>query len=99
MAVRDQPGNGRTVVLRRQSARVVEGRPRGGYTDMFEVICCDCGDGPSLDYSEASRELHLIPAPYPLVDGISASIEQCGQHRQPARATSRGRGRMLADRR
>jgi hypothetical protein len=33
MAARHQPGGGRTV-LRRQPARIVEGRPEGGYTDV-----------------------------------------------------------------
>src|SRR5271170_6394210 len=48
MAARDQPGDGWTVVLRRQPARMVEGRPEGGYTDAGEIICCDCGDHPDL---------------------------------------------------
>jgi hypothetical protein len=56
MATCDQPGGGWTVVLRRRPARVVEGRPEGGYTDAFEIICCDCGDHPDLDYSEVSPE-------------------------------------------
>jgi hypothetical protein len=99
MATSDQPGNGWMVVLRRQPARMAEGRPEGGDTDMFEIICCDCGDHPDLDYSEVSPELQRIRWPYPTADGISANVEHVGLHRQPARATSLGRGRMLADRR
>jgi hypothetical protein len=65
MATRDQPGDGWTVVLRRQPARMVEGRPEGGYTDLFEIICCDCGDHPDLDYREVSAVLQRVRGPYP----------------------------------
>ena len=99
MATREQPGDGWTAVLRRQPARMVEGRPEGGYTDLFEIICCDCGDHPYLDYSEVSPELRLVRGPYTIADGISAYEEHLGLHQQPARATSMARGRMLADRR
>jgi hypothetical protein len=57
MATGDQPGDGWTVVLRRQQARIVQGQPEGGYTDLFEIICCDCGDDPGLDYSAVSPVL------------------------------------------
>ena len=36
-----QPGNGWTVVLRRRPVRMVEGRPEGGYTEDYEIVCCD----------------------------------------------------------
>jgi Sap, sulfolipid-1-addressing protein len=58
MATRDQPGNGWAAVLRHRPTRMAEGRPEGGYTDVFEIICCDCGDHPDLDYSKVSPELH-----------------------------------------
>jgi len=99
MATRDQPGDGWTVVLRRQPARIVEGRPEGGYTDAFEIICCDCGDHPYLDYSEVSPELRGVRGPYPVADGITAYVEHVGLYHEPARAASMGRGPMLADRR
>ena len=35
MATRDQRGDGWTVVLRRQPARMLEGRPEGGYPDLY----------------------------------------------------------------
>ena len=54
MATGDPPESSWTVVLRRQPARLVEGQPEGGYTDVYEIICCDCGDNPDLDYREAS---------------------------------------------
>ena len=99
MATREQPGGGWTAVLRRQPARMVEGRPEGGYTDLFEIICCDCGDHPYLDYSEVSPELRRVRGPYLIADGISAYVKHVGLHDQPADATSMGRARMRADRR
>jgi hypothetical protein len=77
MATSDQPGNGWIVVLRRQPARMAEGRPEGGDTDMFEITCCDCGDHPDLDYSEVSPGLQRIRWPYPTADGISANVGAC----------------------
>jgi hypothetical protein len=41
-----KPGDDWTLVLRRQPARIVEGQPEGRYSDVFELICCDCGDHP-----------------------------------------------------
>ena len=54
MAVRGPCGDGWTVVLRRQPVRMVEGGAEGGYTDVFQLICCDCGDDPGLDYREVA---------------------------------------------
>ena len=75
MATRDQPGNGWTVVLRRRPTRMVEGRPEGGYTDLFEIVCCDRGDHPGLDYSEVSPVLQRVRGPYPIADGITAYVD------------------------
>ena len=50
-----QPGHGRTAYLRRQPARIVDGRTEGGYTGAFELICGQCGDHPYLDYSQIPR--------------------------------------------
>jgi hypothetical protein len=91
MATRDQPGDGWTVVLRRQPARMVEGRPEGGYTDLFEIVCCDCGDYPYLDYREVSPELQRVRGPYPVADGITAYVQHVRLYHQPARATSMAR--------
>jgi hypothetical protein len=87
MAARDQPGDGWTVVLRRQPAWIVAGRPEGGYTDAFEVICCDCGDHPGQDYSEVAAELQQIRGPYPIADGVAAYEKHLGRHRRLARAS------------
>jgi hypothetical protein len=51
------------VVLRRQPARIVVGRPEGTYTDAFELICCPCGGRPDLDYGDISPELQRIRGP------------------------------------
>ena len=71
MRTRDQPAAGWTVVLRRQPG-IVRDRPEGGYTGVFGLICCDCGDHPGLDYRDVSRKLQRIRGPYPLATGIAA---------------------------
>ena len=82
MTACDQPGVGWTVVLRRRPARIVAGRPDGGYTDVFEIICCDCGDHPGLDYRDVSPELQRIRGPYPIAAGVAAYEEHVGLHRR-----------------
>ena len=62
----DEPALGWTVVLRRRPARIVAGRPEGGYTDAYELICCDCGDDPELDYRDVPRRLQRVCGPPPL---------------------------------
>jgi hypothetical protein len=94
MATRDQPADGWTVVLRRQPSRILQGRPEAGYTDAFEIICCDCGDHPDQDYSEVAAELQRIRGPYPIADGVAAYEKHLGRHRQLARA---GQHRTLTD--
>ena len=86
MATRDQPGHGWTVVLRRQPARIVNGRAEGPYTDAFEIICCGCGDDPGLEYSEVSPRLQRVRGPYPLADGVAAYETQLSLHHQPGAA-------------
>lgn len=65
MKTRVEPGQDWTVVLRRQPARIVAGQAEGGYTDAFEIICCDCGDHPDRDYrrglTRASAGPRVIP--------------------------------------
>ena len=58
--------------LRRQPVRIVEGSSEGGYTSVFEVICCDCGDNPYLDYSEVSAWFQRLRGPYELHEGLAA---------------------------
>jgi hypothetical protein len=39
---------------------------------VFEVICCDCGDNPYLDYSEVSAWFQRLRGPYELHEGLAA---------------------------
>lgn len=76
------------MVLRRRPAGLVAGEPEGGYTDTFQLICCDCGDDPGLDYREVSPEIRRIRRPYPAVAGVAAYARHLKQHPsrgQPAR--------------
>ena len=61
-----------TVALRRQPVRIVGGEPEGGYTDAYELICCDCGDNPDLDYLDVAPDVQLVRGPYPLPAGVTA---------------------------
>jgi DNA-binding CsgD family transcriptional regulator len=72
-----QPGHGWTASLRRQSVWMVDER-QARYTGAFEVICCDCGDHPNLDYSEVSPRLQRIRGPYPLHAGVAAYAGHLG---------------------
>jgi len=74
-AVRGQPGQYWTVALRRQPVRIVGGEPEGGYTDAYELICCDCGDNPDLDYLDVAPEMQQVRGPYhPLPAGVTAYV-------------------------
>ena len=84
MATGDEPEQGWTVVLRRQPVHIVNGRPEGGYTDLFEIVCCDCGDDPELAYAEVSPRLQLVRGPYPMAAGLAAYEEHLELHQQPA---------------
>ena len=79
-----QPGLGWTLVLRRQPTRIVDGRPQGGYSDAFELICCDCGDDPDLDYHHVSVRLQQIRGPYPVAAGIAVYEKHARHHRRQA---------------
>jgi hypothetical protein len=68
----------------------VEGRPEGGYTSLFEVICGECGDDPGLDYSGVPPRLHLVRGPYALEAGLSAYDNHLWLHTQPGAAQRPG---------
>jgi hypothetical protein len=74
--VAGQSGHGMTASVRRQPARIVEGRKEGGYTDAFEIVCCDCGDHPYWDYSEISPSLQRIRGPYTTMAAALAAYDQ-----------------------
>jgi hypothetical protein len=78
-----RPGVDWTLVLRRQPSRIVAGRAEGGCTSLYEIICCDCGDDPGLDYREISTELQRIRGPYQLAAGITAYEDHRGRHPKP----------------
>ena len=71
-----QPGHGITASVRRQPARIVEGRKKGGHRDAFEVICCDCGDHPYWGYSEISLALQRIRGPYATMAAALAAYDR-----------------------
>ena len=87
----DQTGIGWTVVLRRQTAQIVEGQAEGGYTDAYELVCCQCGDHPDTSYRELSAELRQIRGPYPIAAGIEAYGRHVSRYHRP-RTTARPRG-------
>jgi len=91
MATYEQPGQGWTAVLRRQPVRIINGKAEGGDTDMFEIICCDCGDDPDLDYRDVPLQLQLTRGPYPLRDGVAAYNQHLKLHQKPAPAADTGR--------
>lgn len=66
-----KPGHGTTASLRRRPVRMVDGRAEGGYTDVFELICRDCGDHPGLDYPEVLPRLQSLRGPYSLEAGLT----------------------------
>jgi hypothetical protein len=89
-AVYEQPALGWTVVLRRRPVRTVEGRVQGGYTNTFEIICCDCGDHPDRDYRDVSPRLRRIRGPYPIAAGIAAYEEHLKLHHRPVQPARGG---------
>jgi hypothetical protein len=74
-----QPGHGKTACLRRQPARITDGRIEGGYTNVFELICPGCGDHPYLEYSEIPAQLQQLRGPYPLHAGLAAYEKHLGR--------------------
>jgi hypothetical protein len=61
---------------------MVDGQPQGGYTDAFELICCDCGDDPGLDYRDVSPQLQQVRGPYRIAAGIAAYDKHVRQHKR-----------------
>ena len=59
-------------VLRRQPNEIAYGRPHGGYTQAFEIICRGCGDHVDVDYRDAPLRLQKLRGPYQLAAGLEA---------------------------
>jgi len=70
-------------VLRRCPVRVARGRPEGGYTAEFEIICRDCGDDPDLDYRQVSPDLQRLRGPLPLAAAVAAYEQHVQRHLSP----------------
>jgi len=51
----------------------------GGYTDVFELICGECGDHPYVDYRDIPPRLQRIRGPYMLEAGLRAYEEHLGR--------------------
>lgn len=87
MATRRVPRRDWGAVLRRQPNEITSGRPRGGYTNVFEIICPGCGDHTDVDYRDAPVRLQKLRGPYPLTEGIAAYEAHYAWHqaRHPAR--------------
>ena len=92
----DQTGLGWTVVLRRQTVQIVEGGGEGGYTDAYELVCCECGDHPDTNYRQVSAELRQIRGPYPIAAGIAAYGRHVSRYHGPRATAARPRGAMAA---
>ena len=73
-----QPGHGSTAFVRRQPARIVDGRAEGGYTGRFEFICPGCGDNPYVDYSEIPPRLQWLRGPRTLQAALEAYDKHLG---------------------
>ena len=85
----NRPGHGWTVALRRQPARIAKGRPAGGYTDVLEIICPECGNDPGRDYREVAPKLQLVRGAYPITNGAGACEKHLELHQQPGTACRR----------
>jgi hypothetical protein len=85
MATCEHPGQDWTAVLRRQPARVVDGKAEGD-TGMFEIICRHCGDDLGWDYRDVPPHLQLIRGPHPLRDGVTAYNQHLRLHETAAPA-------------
>ena len=77
-----QPGPNWTLVLRRKPACIIDAQPQGGYTDVYELVCSDCGADPDLEYRDVSAELQQIRGPYPIAAGIAAYQKHDRHHRR-----------------
>lgn len=47
---------------------------------MFELICCECGDDPDLNYPEVPLKFQWMRGPYLLAAGIAAYEEHVTAH-------------------
>ena len=79
--------------MRTQPARSADGRIHGGYTGVYELIRPDCGDDPSLDYSEVAPRLRWLRGPRPIAGGLAAYHQHLGMLRRWLAGSPRHDGR------
>jgi hypothetical protein len=68
----------------------VDGEPEGGYTNMYELICCDCGDDPWVDYREVPAAFRQTRGPYLFTAGIAAYAHHVRRYHSRPQARDRG---------
>jgi hypothetical protein len=73
-----QPGHGCTAVAHSQPTMIVDGQRAEGHTGASGLICCECGDNPYLDYSQACPRLQKIRGPYAIAEGLAAYEQHPG---------------------
>jgi hypothetical protein len=79
-----QLGHTSSAVIRSQRIWTADGKWR--YTGEFEIICCDCGDDPALDYAKVSPLLRRLRGPYRTLERAQAALERhCGRNTWRAR--------------
>jgi len=59
---------------------MVDGQPQGGYTDVFEIMCCHCGDDRGFDHRDVSLRLQQVRGPYPMAVGVVAYEQHVRGH-------------------
>jgi hypothetical protein len=69
--------------VRKQPARIVDGRAEGGYNEACELICPSCGDSPDLDYSEIPLGLQWLRGPHTLEVSLAVYHKHQGVPWQP----------------
>jgi hypothetical protein len=88
----------RWAVERTLAARIVDGRPEGGYTDNFELICCRCGDDPDGVTARSQPSFRQSAGPT-CVRRALRHIKHVRRHPQSAGTTNPARRPMLVERR
>lgn len=86
MTTSTAPGQIWTMTLRRQKAHTVDGNRHAGYTDVFEIICRDCGDDPRYGYQDAPSRLQHLRGPYSLDVGVKQYEAHIAWHEARVRA-------------
>jgi hypothetical protein len=97
-----EPGHGgKTACLRLRPVRIIDGRPQGGWTNQWELVCPACGDDTNLDFVTVSPYLQRLRGPYASeAEGLAALLRHRGvpeqaRLRQTAPVTLSGVGQRL----